>query len=292
LTGDTQRRIKERIRGFDAVALLRLLAELGVHPLQIRYRGHRASGPQPTLLHDIDFQPGGLIVITVTLGLSSCRSPLPAYLVAALADPGAGEALGKLLDFLDDRLVGERLASFRPELDPRFIPRWGKTRLDMLRLTTRTSPSRLHWMFQRIYPELGVTVRRVAGRRRMEVPDVRLGSGQMGIAAFGGEARVPISGLEVTLLCDEATTYTGDPWTVEADRRLTEHVFPLLGETGVYLTVALVFFDRVAPSRFDDRSHVSYNPLPGGPARPGRVVLFTGPIPVATGPAPAGKYRR
>jgi hypothetical protein len=287
-------KLKKRIRSFDAVALIRLLAKHGVDALRIRYRAHRTSAPQPTLLHDIHFHRGGQALVTLNLGLGSCRSPLPSYILAFLADPEIGGPFGRLLDFIDHKLVSDRLASFRPELDPRLVPvrgggrsGWGATRLDMLRLASRTSPSRLQWIFQRVFPELDVGVRRARGSRRMDAPGVRLGSGEMGVAAFGGEAAVPVSGLEVTLFCDEPATYTGRPWTLEAPRRLAAQVFPILGETGVHLTVVLVVLERVAPARFEGpdgyRSYVSYNPLgpeADAPAAPARVVLFSGRVPV------------
>ena len=278
-----QAKIAAKICGFDAVALLQLLEELGVTPLQIRYRGHRSSIPQPTLLHKIkfswDFKPGkqGHVVIKVNLGLVSCRSPLPSYLLAMLKDEERGELLRKVLDFLDNKLVGERLASFRPELDRRLVPDWDHLRSDMLGLTSKLTTSRLHWIFQLIYPQIGVCVRRVPMIRSMEAPEVQLGSGKIGAAVFGGEAAVSVHGLEVTLICEDPLTYTLDPWTVEARRRLVEQVYPVLCETGIHLTVVLLFLERAADAAFDEKSHLDYSPLPGGSPGPTRIVLFSGP---------------
>ena len=321
---EVERRIVERIRTFDAVALRQLLDELGYAPWKIRYRANYTAAPQPTLLDAIDFHRGGdaegppgapmrpidlvrmdrrgsreevEVTVTVNLGLLSDRSPLPSYFEELLDDPSLQAPLSALMDMLDAGLIRDRLESFRPERVPSFLPDWGATKRDWLRLASAGTPCTIHWMFQQIFPELEVSVRRVPLRRAMRAPGVRLGDprSRVGTAAFGGEAEVTVFGLEVTLLADAAVTDTGDPWPLVALQRTEDQAFPVLGEAAVNLTVVLLSRARLPDIGLDDGTHVGSNPLHGeappgeAPRRAGppwRVVIWSGVAPEEGGGAP------
>ncbi|MGK3983869.1 hypothetical protein WME99_12575 [Sorangium sp. So ce136] len=304
---DLRDSIKARIQEFDVVALILLLEELGFDRAHIRYLGNFTSTPQPRLLDSIDFQgedePHPLrrpidvqrlegrgkraeeidVTVTLNLGLVSNRSPLPSYFQELLADPDYAEPLAALLDLLDGGLLRERIDSFRPERARKLVPDWGRMKRDMLRLTCLRAPSTLRWLFQQIFPELGVVVRRAPARRPMRVPSVCLGSARMGTAAFGGEAEVQVYGLEVTLICDDPESYAGEPWPVEAKARLKEQAFPALRGAGVHLTVVLLMHERASSARFNDASYVGYNPLSvevDNPVQvPERIVIWSGAVP-------------
>ena len=180
------------------------------------------------------------------------------------------EPLRELVDLLDDRLLERRFASYAPERDPSIFPdepqggsptAWLAAKRDLLTLTALRSPSALHWLFAKVYPELRVTVRRAPQDRWIDTPDVRLGTAELGKAALGGLARLPIRGVEVTLLCPHrlspllARTPDGGeaprPWAEVAEERLESLVFPVLRATGLQLAVMLLLLDGEAEIRLD-----------------------------------------
>lgn len=312
-------RIEERIRAFDVTALLQLLEEMGYRPDQIGRAGHPAESPQPAWLDSIRFRHhhhlGQAATVFANLGLASCRTPLPAYFREFKGQPDVDDPLGELFDLLDDRLLERRFASYAPERDRKIFPdeggpggrasprnTWLEAKRDLLTLTALRSPSALHWLFAKVYPELRVTVRRAPQDRRIATPEVRLGVSPIGLAALGGEARLPVRGLEVTLLCEHRLAPILDadqvplPWVRVAEERLEALIFPVLRETGVQLEVSLLLLDRGAAARLDgeaarvdELSYVGYDPLapdPGAvPETSERVVLLSGPIPPERTPA-------
>lgn len=299
-----QREIEKRIREIDAVALRLLLRYLGYGHGQVAYCGNLTFTSQPSLFHSIVFEQGapataddaraprqmeqvadfyrsgdGTPVTVITnAGLLSCRSPLPSYFFQLLGDEDYQGPLIKLLDLLDHTLIDDRLASFRPEWDPELAPDWDGTREDLFRLTAPATPSTLHALFQRVFPELEVAVQRAPTSRAMELPNVVLGGSTLGEAAFGGEAEIPVLGLQVTLLCREAASYEDVPWLREIPRRLAERVLPLLAGTSLHLTVKALLFERGRDAQFDGASRVGENPLPGGDDGLQRTVVFSGPV--------------
>ncbi|AUX29121.1 MULTISPECIES: hypothetical protein [Sorangium] len=268
--------IRRRARAFDAPALVALLREK-LPGLAIRFRGRASLATQPTLVDGVEFAPDH-VVVTLNLGLRSSTSPLPSYFHELLAHPRAGPALEEILALLDDRLLRDRVDGLGPEAAERLLPRAGDLRRDALALARPASPLALRWILARIYPELGVTVRRAPVRRGMAAEDPRLGQARLGHAALGGEVEVAAPGLDVILTTEESTTWSGEPWAAEARRRLSAHVLPALRDTGAHLRVVLV--DREARGRLDllGASHLGFEALGRGEP-PKATILFEGRVP-------------
>lgn len=270
-----QAQIRARLRAFDATALLDLLAHLGYAAADIVFRAHESNAPQPSLFHDIDFdEHAPRVVITVNVGLLSCRSPLPSYFGALLADMDMGEPLRALLDLLDHALIRGRLLGERPER--MFGQAWDQARRDFLAVGGLRCPSGLDWLFRQAYPELEVAVRRGTGTRALPADGARVGHARLGGCAFGNRSLVPVRDLEVTLGCRESLSGAGVPWLHEAQARLRDLVFPILHGTHVHLIVALLLFDDSMHAQLDAESPVGYAPLPGGSGRPRRIEIFRG----------------
>lgn len=278
-TPETRTAIERRIRDFDVSALLDLLRYLGYPDGALRRAGHFTVTPQPTWLDAIQFgedqaSSGGPtaphakdITIVGNLGLRSCRSPLPSYFGELMEDPDIQEPLAELLEFLDDRLLERRFASYRPDRDPSVFPSFPDTKSDFLSLGGLRSPAALHWLFHKVFPELRITVRRAPHDHRAAAPDIRLGKARLGSAALGGLAIVSVRSLEVTLIAEgRMSCIPGVPWVDVVSERLTRLVFPALRDTGVQLMVALLLLDRGAQARLDGgtletRSYVGYDPF-------------------------------
>ncbi len=296
---EVEQKIVERIREFDVMALLELLASIGHGPDDIAFRAHRASGPQPTLLHEIAFLPrlpgtdSTRVLITVNLGLLSCRSPLPSYFQRLLGDIETSDPVHELIDVLDRSLLHTRLTWDHRE---RSLAMWDMTRRNFLRIFGLDSPLGLDWLFRRVFPELEVEVRRISDEYRVPYDGATLGESRLGACTFGNIARVGVHDMEVLLIC-EGALYRGDmPWVREGDRRLRSFVFPLLDEVCMTLTVVFVLMDRGEGAHLGPTGHIGYNPMwrpgepgltlpPWRPREPGltlppcRVELYRGALP-------------
>ena len=271
-------RIQARIRAFDASALLDLLSHLGYEPGDIAFRAYESSSPQPSLFHAIEFSDRApRVTVTVNVGLASCRSPLPSYFTGLLADMDVGEPLRELLDLLDHALIRGRLLGERPER--MFGKDWLDARRDMLGLSGLGSPSGVDWLLRHAFPELDVVVRRGAAAHAMPADGVRIGHARLGGCAFGARSLVPVRDVHVTLRCKESLSPAGVPWLHEAQARLRDVVFPILGNTRVHLTVALLLLDASMVAELDDESPVGYAPLPGGEDVPRYIEIFRGQVP-------------
>jgi len=283
-------RITGRIREFEVPALLDLLASIGYGPDSLEFRGHLASGPQPTLLHAIAFPARRLaahdpakVVITVNLGLLSCRSPLPSYFKRFLCDMDTRDGVLEILEILDRSLLHARLTCDRPGRGP---DDWDETRRDFIRSFGLDSPIGLSWLFRQIFPELGVVVRRIDDQRAVPFIGASLGFGKLGQCSFGRLTRVGVHDLEVALICEEAHFHGTTTWVAEGDRRLRSVIFPLLDEVCLSLTVIFVLLDRGARARLSANSYAGYDPMwavddhdAGRPDPPGRVQLYRGALP-------------
>ena len=285
--GALEQTVVARIREFEVGALLDVLASIGYGPDELEFRAHASNGPQPALLHAIAFPDPqerahgrARVVITVNLGLLSCRSPLPTYFRRFLQDMDTRDPVLELVHVLDRSLLRSRLTSDRPE---RILADWERVRLDLVEVFGLDSPIGLTWLFRQVFPELAVGVRRIFDDRKVPYDGATLGISQLGECSFGDFARVGVHEMEVTLVCAD-TIYRGTtPWVREGDRRLRTTVFPLLDEVCLNLTVLFVLLDHGEGARLGPGNYVGHHPMwrPGlGVALPPtRVEVYRGALP-------------
>lgn len=273
-----ERRIRERIRGFDVPALLEVLNASGYGGAEIEYRGHRTLVHQSHLVHDIQFihQPRERIIITVNVGLLSAQSPLPSFMMQTMEQLDH-DRLERFIGFFDHRLLHECFAGLYPEREGALLPGWPEAAKERLRLLRPTCQSTLHWLFRKVFPETELSVRRDVRSQRVPAPEMRLGASALGEGdAMGGFASIPTGGMEVRIFCDEPICSSGVPWAVEARRRLEAKLLPLLSETVLMLTVILVLREQEGFLRIERQSHLGYDPLHGAPVETRQVLLFSG----------------
>ncbi len=279
--------ITRRIREFEVSALLDLLDAIGYPPRRVEFRGHLAHGPQPSLLHAIEFPPRTgpahvepKVLVTVNLGLLSCRSPLPSYFRRFLADMDSRDAVLELLELLDRSLLHTRFTS---DGFARTIDDWSHTQRDCVRSFGLDTPIGLEWLFRKVFPELGVRVHRRSDEHSLPFAGAMLGGAMLGECSFGRRTRIGVHEIEVTLICPDATIQGELSWVVEGDRRLRSHVFPLLDEVCLSLTISFVLLDREARARLSSRSYAGYDPMWADHAdaldQPARVELYRGALP-------------
>lgn len=286
-----QAQISKRIKDFDIQALVDLLLELGYALDMLEFRGHPTLSPQPTLLHAIEFPQRDAsfdtpprVRITVNLGLLSCRSPLPSYFLRLLEDVESHYQLIELLRMLDCSLLHRRLTCDRATW---IVPEWQQACKDVLHSAGLSSPIGLQWLCQQVFPELGVLVRRVGNTREVDMIGARLdGYSKLGECSFGKRTRVGVHELELVLICEDASYDEVRPWIYVGKQRLRDHVFPLLDEICVTLTVSFVLLDRGTRARLSAAppSYMGYDPmwaddnLPADP--PARILLYRGTLPL------------
>jgi len=268
--------IRERAQEFDVPAAVDLLREyFPGRPVQ--FRSHPSHGPEPTVVRDIEVLDDRIIV-TVNLGLRAGTSPLPSYFQALLADPACGEALAELIERLDGELLAARLATYRVDAGPLFPGDLARVRRQLLTLSQPASPTTLHWLFSTVFPELAVRVERSSLALVMPADEVCLGFGALGVATLGGQAVLPVGGLDVVLRTVESRTWSDGAWSQEGRRRVAEHVLPALAGTGAFLRVVLVDTQAASRLALSAETYLGYDPLVGD-AAPRVNILFEGHVP-------------
>ena len=278
MSAPLEQRIRERIRGFDIPALLRLLDASGYGDAEFEYRGHRTTLHQSHLVHDIEFihQPRKRVIITVNMGLLSTQSPLPSFLMQTM-DQLDHDRLERFIGFFDHLLLRECFAGLFPERDETLLPGWAQAAQERLRLLRPTCPSTLHWLFSKTFPEAEISVRRQVHHQRVPAREMRLGDSALGEGdSMGGFATIPTGGMDVKIFCDEPTSSSGVPWAEEARRRVDTRLLPLLAETVLMLNVVLVLREQEGYLRTERGSHLGYDPLWGAGVETRQIVLFSG----------------
>jgi hypothetical protein len=276
-------RMRARVREFDIVALLELLAHLGYRREEVLLRSHLSSTTQVGLIHDIEFRKHPLrqVVITLNMGLLSPHSPLPSYFFQLLESANVDEdAMTAFVGFFDHAILSEFLASIYPESNAAVFRNWEGTKRSHLSLLSTRSLSTLHWLFQGVFPELGVVASHGTLTRKVRVEPIRLGFAVLGKGgALGGISTVPVPGLEVMLFCDEDYTDQDKPWADEIRRRLASVIFPILEEANVDLRVMLTIRSQRGWAQLGPGSYLGFDRIRGGAERNRVIVVHKGPVP-------------
>lgn len=276
---------------FELAALIDLLAHLGVDPADIEYRSHATTTHQPALIRDIEFLDDHppRVRVTLNIGLLSAPGPLPSYFLKVMGQQ-RGESLEEFLGFFDQWLLRDLVASLYPERDRRLFADFDETRRRLLQILAPRAPSTVHWLFQRLFPELAPVVRRTVRTRRLRAEGVRLGRSVLGESCtFGGEAHTTTAGLDVYLVAEDAHSATGVPWGIEAAARLRSQALPLLAGSGLLVSVWLLILDKSGYARLSDDRFLGHDPM-GATGEPSAatqeatahaqtILLFSGDIP-------------
>jgi hypothetical protein len=279
-----EEQIAERIQDFDVPALLEQLSRLGYGEKEIEFRSHRSAAHQGQLLQSIEFiqEPQRRVIITANLGLLTVQTPLPSFFFQQM-DRLDQDMMEAFIGFFDDLLLRERFRGLFPERDPSVLPRWEEEEslVDRLTLLRLSSPSSLHWLFSKVFPEAEVLVRRDPRRQRMDAPNLLLGFTVLGEGPpMGGFSNVPMGGLEAWVYLDEAVTGSGTPWATEAQRRFNQDILSRLAEVNLSLTVYLVIRELHGHARLHPRSYVGFDPIkrprPLLVEPPKVIILFSG----------------
>jgi hypothetical protein len=278
-----ERNIAKRIHDFDLICLLQLLQFLGYQPEEIQFKSHFSNSSQPSLIRDIAFhhEPIRGVLITLNLGLLGPQSPLPSYFVKRLDTSYFDtRSFVDFIGYFDHSLIKNYLLNIYPETNTAFFPNLQLTRLRFLQMLDLKSCSTLHWLFQLVFPELGVRAEKVVFNRQLRTAHLRLGETVLGTdPIFGEKTSVPVHGNSVTLLSEFETTNSGEPWPREINRRLNDLIFPILGSIGMDLEILLIIRTQKTWAKLHSESYLGYDKIRGGKEHYRRIQIFMGRIP-------------
>jgi hypothetical protein len=282
-SAELERELSRRATEFDPVSLVQLLHnDLGYGSEDVFFQSNHAYTSATALVQSVEFEsdPVRHVVVTLNLGLLGTQSPLPSYFKQLLSGRDLDE--GGLLEFIrffDHRVIQGFINAADPARDGTTFKDFDQTKRSYLALLGLRSTSSLHWLFELIFPELGVRVEPSTLTRTMPLEGVRLNATTLGSpAVLGGQARIPAPGFEVTLYCDEERTDFGGPWVESVRQRLDDVAFPALAASAIDLRVTLVIRSETVHARLSYESYLGFDRIRGGQRRNRQVQVWSGEV--------------
>jgi predicted component of type VI protein secretion system len=277
-------RICAEIAQFNILALLDLLEHMGYERHEILFRGHASQVSQSAFLHAIEFvsRPRDLVIVTVNMGLLSANSPLPSYFLLMMERADMEEQLFlSFMDYFNHQLVTNYIMSLAPTRELTVYSDWTKTKSNYLAMKGLKSTSTLHWLFQQIFPELDVEVKKTPLNEELTLETIEIGPPyKLGSAAvFGSRCQVSVMGVAVTLYTEDEFFYPGRGWAREIEDRLFKIVFEVFAGAEVKLRVFLVITSQQGGARLGAESYLGYDKIIGGDDPMRRICLFSGEVP-------------
>ena len=279
---ELERDIERRAAEFDPLALVEVLEHAGYAPEEILFRSNPTNASAVSLVASVKFHPlpPRRVVVTLNLGLLGAQSPLPTYFTELLASEDVDEgAFLEFLHFFDHHLIRAQLEGVEPELATGVFADFDQTKRNYLRLMGLRSATTLHWLFQLVFPELGVRVEQGTMNRFVPLDSILLATSRLGgSGVMGGVARVPVSGFVVTLSCEEEHCDFGHPWVEEVRRRLDALAFPPLAHASLDLRVSLVIRSEKVWARLSRTSYLGFDRIRGGQRRNRVILVWSGEV--------------
>ena len=279
---DLEKKISDKIHEFDIISLLRLLMSINYRKDEIRFRGHNSICSQSGLIQGIEFkkEPVREAVITLNLGLLSAQSPLPSYFRKKIdSSITGGRQFDEFIGYIDHNLIWNYIRNLYPEINRFYFLSWELTKRRYLEALDLKSCNTLHWLFQTVFPEIGVKVEKVLLSLEMQTVPIRLGESALGSnTAFGSKSQVPIHGRCITLCSEEDSTDTKVSWPWEIKNRLKTLVFPLLRPTGIDLEINLILKSQKRWAKLHPETYLGYDRIRNGGESYRRIRIFRGHI--------------
>jgi len=169
LTEAVKAKITRLASRFDPARLVEVLEGYGVHEADIIFESNPERAGASTV-DSIRFEPSGVVVVRVNLGLLGDRGTLPSYFQMMLERGSALESFQDFVRFFDDRLVTNLLRATYPERDAELFPDWPRTVGHFRRMSAITSDALLQSVLAKIFPELRVHVKRAPSTPRARRP--------------------------------------------------------------------------------------------------------------------------
>ena len=276
----TEKRVMAMAQRFEIGALLEQMNRLGYGPNELRFRSVQSYVSQVSLIHSLRFQrlPKRRATVFVNFGLLGVQTPLPSYFFKELERSELdSELFGEFLAYFDHQLIKRQLLSLYPELDTHLFHDWQETKRHFLSLVELRAPSSMKWLFDLVYPDLGVKVEKAVLARSISSKPIVLGESKVGSnAIFGRKCKVPVYGFRITLYSEEDTFLCLRPWPKEVEERLEREIFPLLRPLTLDLEVLLVIKSQKSFAKLHRESFLGYDRIRGGRENYRRIRIFSG----------------
>lgn len=246
----------------DLPALLAALERLGYADEEIRFRGNPEPSPPRGTIHGVRFAPPPErgVEVTLEIGLFGNHGLLPGYfrqIADSLPEP---ERMERFIEFFENGLLRDYALSLVPERHPR----WARLRDAHFAMSGLASVSSLTWLFQRIFPELGVRVHRSGVRVRTDAHALIVGQSHLdGSGVLGSTHDAGRAGFRVELFTTDELTSSGAVWWKIARDRVRARVLPLLGGLELLLQVRLVVEDHASWARVAPDGQLGYDRISG-----------------------------
>ena len=277
-----EEKISARIHEFEMLSLLRLLSTMDYSSEDIRFRSHNSICSQSGLIQGIEFrrEPVREAIITMNMGLLSAQSPLPSYFRKMMEDDVISEQLFvEFAGYFDHHLIRDYICNIYPEINKFFFPNWELTKRRYLHVRNLKSIATLHWLFQLVFPEIGVQVDNIVLADDVQSYPIRLGKTVLGSdAVFGNKTSVAVQGRRITFYSEEEMSYTQVPWPREIKNRLSSLIFPILRPAGIDLEIILVLKSQKRWVRLHGETYLGYDRIHSSEDTYRRIRIFKGHI--------------
>ena len=272
--------IVSNIGRFDPISLLYLLTHIGYGLDDILFCSHFSICSQSRLIESIEFRSGTRqVIIQLNFGLLGGQSALPNYLFKAVDQETIdARQFVEFFGFFDDRLLRRFLLAVYPEIDDALYRRsWENRKADLLYTLKLDGIASLHWLARLVFPELQVRVEKLMLKRRYDLVPLVLGKTKLGYqAVFGKKKELPVMGKRITLIADDYTFVTGQPWPREIEQRLENLVFPILRKVVLDLEIWLIIRDQKSWLRLEQNSYLGYENMLNDTVQCRRIRIFSG----------------
>lgn len=279
---ELEEKISQRIHEFDIISLIRLLVSVGYSREEITFRSHNSICSQSGLIYSIEFrrEPVREAIITMNMGLLGAQSPLPSYFRMKMENADISRrSFTDFIGYFDHHLIRDYICNIYPEINKLFFPNWELTKRRYLHILNLKALHTLHWLFQTVFPEIGVKVENAVLSSEVQTQPVRLGETILGNdAVFGNKTSVALNGRLVTFYSDEEMTDTQIPWPKEIKNRLESLIFPVLKPLGIDLEIFLVLKSQKRWVRLHGETYLGYDRIRGEKDAYRRIHIFRGHI--------------
>ena len=279
---DLETKISKKIYEFDLISLLELLIHHGFLWEEIHFKGYMSTCSQSSLIQGIEFlyEPDHQVVITINMGLLSAQSTLPSYFQKNVdAKDIDSIAFSDFIGYFDHFLIRNYIFNIYPEKNTKYFSDWEITKRQYLQMMDLKSCSTLFWIFQLVFPELKVQVKKMMMERGLKASALIMGKTILGSdAVFGKKTEASVYGVHITLFSNEEFTDTQIPWPKEIKSRLNDQVFPILRSAEVNVEITLVIRSQKRWMKLESESYLGYDKMKGGKAQARRIRIFQGQL--------------
>ncbi len=278
---DIKEKIKQNIHKFDIICLLKLLNAIGYNEQDIIFRSYDSICSQPSLVADIKFydSPSHWVEIFFNIGLLSAQSPLPSYFRKKMEEIDNYNEFSNFIGFFDHFLIKNYIYNIYPEINPKYFPSWQLTKIRYLKLLNLYSPYTLHWIFQNIFPELTVEIKKTRLTQKLRTNAFMVGTSSLGWeSVIGKETSLPIYGRVIVLYSEEEFTPTGKAWPKEIMYRFRKMIAPMLKEYSFPLEIYLTIKSQRRWAKLNKETYIGYDRIKNGGLHHRQIKIFKGVV--------------